>query len=208
MAQLLRTDPKNGVSPQTSPDPPGTPTFSIAAIRDGHIDLGGDHLKYVPRSISVPSRYQISRGDVLIVRGNANPDLVGKAGMVADHPPGCVYPDIVKRVTFNEEPGTSVTPEFAVLAWNQAVVHNQLLRRAKTSNGTLKINNRDVKQVIVPVPPGEEQAKLVQLCAGVDAEIDAQARIALSQTQLKKSLMHDLLTGRVRTLDHEEATAL
>ena len=196
---LLSGDPKNGNSPQASSQPPGIPTFSIAAVRDGRIDLdNSENLKYVQMPEKAAVRYRVKRGDVLIVRGNANPDLVGKAGMIERFPDRCIYPDITMRVIFRPDGATVVTPEYAVLAWNHPVVHNQVLRRAKTSNGTLKINSRDVKQIIMPVPPMDEQKKLVRLIAGVDAKIDALNQVCRAQEVLKRSLMQDLLTGKVR----------
>jgi type I restriction enzyme S subunit len=208
MDDLLAEEPKNGVSPNASSQPPGIPTFSIAAIRDGRVDLETpDHLKYTRVPDATAQRFRIQRGDVLIVRGNANPDLVGKAGIVSRFPSGCIYPDIAKRVVFRADGELTVNPEFGVLAWNHAVVHNQVLRRAKTSNGTLKINTRDVKQIVVPVPTQQEQTDLVQVVGGVDAEIEALRAVEVAQQQLKCSLMHDLLTGRMRVQKQGRAAA-
>ncbi len=206
--RLLAEEPKNGASPEASSHPPGTPTFSIAAIRDGRVDLGAnDNLKYARMPEKIAQRFRIQCGDVLIVRGNANPELVGKAGIVSRFPGGCIYPDIAKRVVFRTEGKPRISPEFAVLAWNHAVVHNQVLRLAKTSNGTLKINSRDVKQVVMPVPTEQEQAKLVQIAASVDAQIDSLTTVAAAQQGLKQALMQDLLTGRVRVQTGAETTA-
>jgi type I restriction enzyme S subunit len=206
--RLLSEDPKNGVSPEASSQPPGTPTFSIAAIRNGSIDLfSRDNLKYARIKETIAQRYAIRRGDVLIVRGNANPDLVGRAGMVTSFPTGCIYPDIVKRVVFRTDLRPKIIPDFGVLAWNHAVIHNQILRRAKTSNGTLKINNRDVKQIVMPVPPENEQAQIIRVTSAVDAQIDALNTMEAAQDQLKRALMHDLLTGRVRVKRPESAVA-
>jgi type I restriction enzyme S subunit len=197
--KLLAEDPKNGVSPRSSSEPPGIPTFSIAAVRDGRVDLDNpEHLKYALLPDQVAKRVRLTRGDLLIVRGNANPALVGKAGVVGRVPEGCIYPDITKRVVFRRDGVRNVSPEFAVLAWNHPIVHNQVLRRAKTSNGTLKINNRDVKQIVLPVPPNEVQANIVQLAAAVNLKIDALDKVLEIRKQLKRALMHDLLTGRVR----------
>lgn len=199
MESLLAEDPKNGVSPQATSQPPGTPTFSIAAVRDGKVDLTkANNLKYAKVSEQIAEKYRIHTGDVLIVRGNANPDLVGKAGRVNEFPEGCIYPDITKRVVFRRDGDNTVSPEYAVLAWNHSIIHNQVLRRAKTSNGTLKINNRDVKQIVMPVPPPSSQLQIVELVAALDAKTDALKQKLLSLEQLKKSLMQDLLTGKVR----------
>jgi type I restriction enzyme S subunit len=199
MLQLLAEKPQNGVSPEAFAEPPGTPTFSIAAIRDGRVNLqGNEHLKYVRVPDEVEERYALRKGDVLIVRGNANPALVGKAGMVRVVPDHCVFPDITKRVVFKTYGESRVSPEFAVLAWNHSVVHNQVLRRAKTSNGTLKINNRDVQQIAMPVPPRTEQALLVDLVGAADSQVDALSVVTDDLVRLKRALSHDLLTGKVR----------
>jgi type I restriction enzyme, S subunit len=196
---LLQAEPKNGVSPKATSQPPGIPTFSIAAIRHGKVDLENDeHLKYAQLPDKVARVYRVRQGDVLIVRGNANPDLVGKAGMIDRYPEGCIYPDITKRVVFRKEGECIVTPEYAVLAWNHSIIHNQILRRAKTSNGTLKINNRDVKQVVLPVPTLQGQAEIVEFAEALDHKIDGLGDVAYAYEQLKRSLMHDLLTGKVR----------
>lgn len=197
-AELLAEEPKNGVSPPAESQPPGNPTFSIAAVRNGRVDLGNkEHLKYVRIEPRIATKYAVRDGDVLVVRGNANPDLVGKCGIVAHSPAGCIYPDILKRLVFSDRED-GILPRYAALVWNHPLVHNQVLKRAKTSNGTLKINNRDVKQIILPLPSKHEQTELL----GV---IDAQERLAESLTRkvnaltrLKRGLMQDLLTGKVR----------
>ena len=115
---LLAEEPRNGISPQASSQPPGIPTFSIGAIREGRVDLKDrNNLKYVQISEDTARRYRIETGDVLIVRGNANPDLVGRAATVeTTFPRGCIYPDIAKRVVFRSNGWPKVLPAFAVLA--------------------------------------------------------------------------------------------
>lgn len=196
---LLTDDPKNGVSPESSVQPPGTPTFSIAAVRDGKVDLSNpNNLKYARVAERIAEKFRVNSGDVLVVRGNANPDLVGKAGRIGEFPEGCIYPDITMRIVFRSDGEHAVLPEYAVLAWNHPIVHNQVLRRAKTSNGTLKINNRDVRQIVMPVPPRDEQQQLVDLITAVESKADALRRKLRALGALRQSLMHDLLTGTVR----------
>lgn len=196
---LLASEPKNGISPKASSQPPGVPTFSIAAIRDGRVDLEDpSNLKYTDIPQRVVDRFRVHSGDVLVVRGNANPDLVGKSGRVGTYPESCIYPDITIRVAFRESGEGSVLPEYAVLAWNHPVVHNQVLRRAKTSNGTLKINGRDVRQIVMPVPPRAQQEEVVGLSTAIDSKASSLQAKRQALQQLKQSLMHDLLTGTVR----------
>jgi type I restriction enzyme S subunit len=192
-------DPKNGLSPESSSQPPGIPTFSIAAIRDGHVDLETrENLKYARVAEKTASRYHVHQGDILIVRGNANPELVGRAGIINHFPEGCIYPDITMRIAFRNEGEPRVSAAYALLAWNHPIVHNQVLRRAKTSNGTLKINSRDVNQIILPVAPEDEQAQVVKTIGAIDELIGSLIAVGNAQAQLKRSLMYDLLSGRVR----------
>jgi len=197
--KLLLGEPKNGFSPEATAQPPGTPTFSIGAIRNGKIDLDNPvYLKFARIPEKIAANFRLNQGDILIVRGNANPDLVGKAGIVDGFPPACIYPDIAKRIVFRRDGDTLVTPEFGVIAWNHPIVHNQILRRAKTSNGTLKINNRDVKQVIIPVPTPGEQRMIVKLVSTINTSIKHLSTIMVAYRHLKYSLMYDLLTGRAK----------
>jgi type I restriction enzyme S subunit len=195
------------VSPLASTRPPGYPTFSIAAVRHGRVNLNNpDHLKYARIRPEVAREFTVRKGDVLIVRGNANPSLVGKCGAIGEFPEGCIYPDILKRVVFREA-DDGVLPEYAVLAWNHFLVHNQVLKRAKTSNGTLKINSRDVKQIIMPVPPRAEQESLVAQMATSDAiERSLQSQF-VAMDRIKRGLLQDLLTGRVRVPVDRAATS-
>ena len=196
--KLLAEEPKNGVSPPAESQPPGTPTFSIGAVRGGRIDLTNqDHLKYVRIEDKIATKFAVHKGDILVVRGNANPGLVGKCGVIDEFPNGCIYPDILKRILFADT-DDGVLPDYAAMVWNHPLVHNQVLKRAQTSNGTLKINSRDVKQIILPVPPKEQQLSLMKLIRSQE-ELAARivARLKLLRS-LKRGLMQDLLTGKVR----------
>ncbi len=196
--KVLLGEPKNGISPNTESGPPGFITFSIAAVRHGRVDLlNRDHWKYARISAAEADSYRLNRGDLLIVRGNANPDLVGKCGIVEEMPADCIYPDILKRVHFDTS-ANGVDPRFAEIAWNHAVVHNQILKRAKTSNGTLKVNTRDVKQIVMPVPPRDEQERLVATVRAAESLERSLTATLAAHERLKRGLMQVLLTGRVR----------
>ena len=61
-----------------------------------------------------------------------------------------------------------------------------------------KINKSELSKIHVPVPPLPEQEKIASILSSIDSKIEVK-RQKLQQTQnLKKSLMQDLLTGKVR----------
>jgi type I restriction enzyme, S subunit len=63
------------------------------------------------------------------------------------------------------------------------------------------INLTTLKPLRIPVPPPDEQVRIAEIVDAADAAVAAlESKVAALQ-QLKKSLMHDLLTGTVRVTD-------
>ena len=71
--------------------------------------------------------------------------------------------------------------------------------RSLVQEGTQKnLNSAIVKDVLIPIPSSDEQQKIASILTSIDTNIE-QKQTKLTQTKnLKKSLMADLLTGRVR----------
>ena len=155
---LLAEGTRNGFSPQASQNSGHVPTLSISAIRGGLVVPEGS-LKYADVNPADVESFQLRRDDVLVVRGNGNRQLCGRAGIVKEFPKGCFYPDLLIRLRFRED---LFLPEFAVMQWNETKTHTRLLRKAKSTNGILKINNQDVQSHQLFVPPIAEQKRFVE----------------------------------------------
>ena len=156
--EVLSAKPRNGRSPRARSKPPGVATFSIAAVRDGQVDIFSN-LKYVDLTEEEAKPFRVHHGDMLVVRGNANEALLGRCGIVTKFPPGCIYPDLLMRLTPNE----SADPRWLAYLWNSDMVHNKLRAKAKTTSGTLKVNQHDVSTVLLPRPKLEEQLEIVRI---------------------------------------------
>lgn len=85
LRRFLKDRPKNGVSPAIGPAGE-TPTFSIAAVKDGLVRID-EHLKLTTIGQVEAKRFLVQKGDVLLLRGNGNRNLVGTAGIVDKEPP-------------------------------------------------------------------------------------------------------------------------
>ena len=197
--KALATKPRNGRSPRARAKPPGVPTFSIAAVRGGRVDIFGN-LKYVDLTDEEAKEFRIHQGDILVVRGNANEALLGRCGVVNDYPDGCIYPDILMRLVPNE----NFDSRYFAYLWNTDLIHSQLRAKAKTTSGTLKINQADVSTVLLPCPNLAEQLRIVGVVEGID-HFDSMNREALSAyRQVKEALMSVLLTGELRVAPDPE----
>lgn len=74
----------------------------------------------------------------------------------------------------------------------------EYLDSKSTQNAQKNINLQILRPLFVPVPPLSEQDALADIFVGVDKQLSSEtSKLATLQT-LKKGLMNDLLTGRVR----------
>jgi type I restriction enzyme S subunit len=156
--ELLAEGPRNGFSPPASPNSGRVPTLSISAIRGGKVVPAGS-LKYADVQDDAVEQFRLRRDDILVVRGNGNRLLCGRAGIVEDFPDGCFYPDLLIRLRFRED---ALLPEFAVMQWNERISHNRLLKKAKSSNGISKINGQDIQSHHLAAPPIKEQKEFLR----------------------------------------------
>jgi len=189
-SELFSTEPRNGLSPEANAEGVGYPTLSIGAIRDGQVLTGGN-VKYAIISSGEAEKFKLRKGDILVVRGNGNRNLVGKCGIVNEVPEGCFYPDLLIRIGFDE---TKVRSEFASLQWNSSIAHKRMLAKAKSTNGIWKVNGKDLRQHKLAVPPLEEQdafLKLMQPHKKLTKQI--KSKVNASQ-KLKHKLLNHLLT--------------
>ena len=148
VAALCVERPRNGRSPKCNAEGRGRPTLSVGCLYSGVVNTR-DNLKFAELDSLVYEQYRLRPGDVLVVRGNGNRELCGRAGIVLENASGCFFPDLLIRLRFDPN---LVLPAYAAIAWNALPVHRVLLGRAKSTNGIFKINGKDVREHCIPVP--------------------------------------------------------
>lgn len=165
-AELYSAPPRNGFSPKTNASGTGYPTLSIGSVRDGRVDPSGN-TKFAEISQSDLDVFRLRSGDILVVRGNGNKHLCGKAGLVMEVPDDCFYPDLLIRIAFDSE---RVLPDFAVAQWNDPLTHSNLLSLAKSTNGIWKVNGKDLRQHKLLIPDIEVQRETVKQLSIISAQ--------------------------------------
>jgi len=81
------------------------------------------------------------------------------------------------------------------------------LSRYVENSGVPQLNNKDLYPRYFVRAPDERQAEIIGVVAGAEQVEDALIAKADALEQLKRSLMHDLLTGRVRVGDAAKVVA-
>ena len=123
------------------------------------------------------ARYELQYGDVLLNEGQS-PSLVGRAAIYRGEIPGACFQNTLIRF----RAGKDVTPEFALLVFRR-YLHSGIFRSvARWSTNIAHLGLRRFRALPFPVPPLEEQGRIV-----------AAARRRLDATETQTSAVLDSL---------------
>ena len=197
------TDVRYGTSKASSERHWGNPVLRIPNVVSDRLSL--DDLAFVELPPVDVERLQLRDGDLLLVRTNGNPNYVGRS--VVFRPPDnrkWVYASYLIRVRLK----SGLLPEYVNVFLGLERGRRELLRRVTTSAGNHNINSNSIRLLKLPVPPSEDaQARIVGLAGVSRAQVDVLQAKAWALERLKKALLYDLLTGRVRVRDAATAAA-
>jgi type I restriction enzyme S subunit len=189
------TDVRYGTSNASNTNGWGHPALRIPNVLRGELSV--DDLSYVEVKAADSQRLMLRDGDLLLVRTNGNPHYVGRS--VVFHPPDgrhWIYASYLIRVRLGE----GLSPEYANLVLGLERGRRELLRRVTTSAGNCNINSNSIRLVRLPVPRLEsDQKRVVEAAHAVRAVQEAHLVELSALHDLKRALMHDLLTGKVCT---------
>ena len=138
---------------------------------------------------------ELQDNDILISRSNTR-ERVGYAGLYEGNPTPCFYPDLMMRVRVDH---AKIRPRYLDLLLQSEFARRFFQSRAGGTSGSMvKIKERDVRQMPVILPCGDEQDIVVErfkagaiLIAALRTQITAARRV-------KQSLLQNLLTGKIR----------
>ena len=86
-------------------------------------------------------------------------------------------------------------PEFVYYLLNY---HSRIIKAEAGTQAVPIINKSSFSALPVQVPPYKEQVQIADAIAGVDGRLVAQSKKLDATIKIKKALMQDLLTGKVR----------
>lgn len=172
-----------------------TPILRMGNIQQGDVVM--EELKYVTLSRALLERYSLKRGDVLFNRTNSQ-EWVGKVGIYRSDAPAVFASYLIRLHTDAEQ----VDNYYLGQLLNSYNAQCRIKRFATPGVQQVNINAKNLGKVLIPVPIGstglDEQNEIAALLEAADARSRSYAPVIATLGQLKKSLMHDLLTGSVR----------
>jgi type I restriction enzyme, S subunit len=136
----------------------------------------------------------LQAGDLLVVEGHADRRQIGRCAMATDDAVGMTFQNHLFRL----RPRADLLSDFGCLWLNSWHAQKYWNAMCATSSGLNTINQRMLRRLRIAVPPRSEQERIVSISDASKAQIRELERNLATLGLLKKSLMHDLLTGAVR----------
>lgn len=166
--------------------------------RNGEIDLSSNVMHIDPDEATKYKPYELRQGDILIVMVGAT---VGKLAVVPAHCENFLLNQNMWRLTVKDFQLYDQTFAYYALS---PVIERFLSRQQGSARGFL--TQKDFSQELIAMPPMHEQIILSGMISSVDDKLRSQRAIYAQLKNLKKALMQDLLTGKVRVkVDQKES---
>lgn len=180
------------LGPHRRPTSRSVPYLRVGNVFRGRIDFSDVARFDATRSELAERRIEI--GDLLVVEGHANVDEIGRVARADDRAQGMTFQNHLFRLR-----SLRAESRFSELFLNGQVVRSYWRRVCSTSSGLNTINQSLLRGVPFLLPPEREQVRIVAAEVAVSARIVGLTSELAKLHALKSALMHDLLTGRVRT---------
>lgn len=171
-------------SPANRPGQHARPYLRVANVQRGELDLR--EIKYINVPDSDMPTYRLQPDDLLVCEGNSA-DLVGRPAIWRGEIPDCVHQNHVLKVRLDQ---AKVMPEYVLEYMHTAAARNYFRSRAKFTTNLASINSNDLRELSLPIPPMEEQKRLVEKVtaertkiANLKAEAEAKAKQAKADVE-------------------------
>ena len=174
--------------------PSAIPLVKIGNLQSGQIKFG-ENTDYVDsQKYSELPEFRLNEGEILIALSGAT------TGKIAVAQKGLGQALVNQRVgIFRIKVATKIFQNFLPHLLNTDNFRSSVFEGLdKGAQENLSPSN--IKKVMIPIPPLNEQTKIAEILSSVDDAIEKSESRRNRLDQTKKSLMADLLTGRVRTV--------
>jgi type I restriction enzyme S subunit len=150
--------------------------------------------KALPATIEPELAAEVQIGDIIVSRANTT-ELCG-----AVHRVHSLYTRLLLcDKTWRLHPKDDVNPDWLVAALKHPAARKQIEANATGTSDSMKnIAKRDFRNVVVPRPSKPEQDEIANVLNAIDAQVETLEQKVSALNELKRSLLQNLLTGKIR----------
>src|SRR5690554_6783785 len=179
------------------------PYLRVANVQDGYLDLS--EIKSIRVERGRLERFSLKDEDVLVNEGG-DFDKLGRGAIWDNQISPCVHQNHVFVVRTDK---SCLLPKFFNYLSGSQYGKKYYLGCAKQTTNLASLNSSQLKAFPVLLPPVDEQAAICDLLDSMDKKITLSEKKKSAAEALKRALMQDLLTGKVRVngCDNESAVA-
>ena len=183
---------RNGLTYRNNPELEGFPVSRIETISKGEIDFG--KVGYGGVTLAGNEKHLLKTGDILFSHINSMLH-VGKVAIYKRGMPELLHGMNLLRIT----PNSDFIPEFLFYVLQSNDVRKQIWSKAKHAVNQASINIRELKSVVIPKPPINEQHKIVELLedhlSRLDAALTDVKQAKIKAAQFRRSFVHEMTTA-------------
>jgi len=150
--------------------------------------------KALPSTIEPEISAEVHVGDIIVSRANTT-EFCG-----AVHRVHSLYTRLLLcDKTWRLHPKNDVNPDWLVAALKHPAARKQIEANSTGTSDSMKnIAKRDFRNVVVPRPGKGEQNEIANVLNAIDVQVEAHEQKVSALREVKQSLLHELLTGKVR----------
>lgn len=169
------------------------PYIRVSDFKNGTISK--DDLKFVsPEHQRQIARYTIGKDDLYISIAGT----LGIVGFVPEDLDGAQLTENAAKIVLKD--ATIISKEYLARVLQSEVGQAQIQVKKGVGGGVPKLALFRIAEINVPLPLLDEQQRIADVVGAVDAMLEENHRSVDQLQRLKRGLMDDLLTGRVRTV--------
>lgn len=183
---------KNGMNFSKEAMGIGFPFVNLQNIFGNNV-IDGRNLGKAMASDSQLKDYNLQKGDVLFVRSSVKLEGVGEAALVPQNLENTTYSGFIIR--FRDEYG--LDNNFKRFLFGIESVRNQIMAQA-TNSANKNISQTVLENLCLKIPNKSEQEKIGLYFSNLDNLITLHQCKCDKYSNIKKGMMSDLLTGKIR----------
>ncbi|REJ07747.1 restriction endonuclease subunit S [Halobacillus trueperi] len=165
----------------------GHPYIRVADLGEEGINM--ESIQFVPYEVATKiTRYRIYKGELYI-------SVAGTLGKVGEVPPELDGANLTENADRLSE--ISCDKDYLKYVLKSSIVQ-RYINREQTLNAQPKLALTRIKKFIIPLPPKDEQMKIAEIISSFELKLINETEKSNKLKNLKKGLMQQLLTGKVR----------
>lgn len=172
----ILVDLRYGTSKKCSLKKSGIPVLRIPNIVRGKIDDA--NLKYTALSEEERENLKLRTGDLLLIRSNGSESIVGRTAVVGKDDERYAFAGYLVRLRSDPQ---NINATFLSQVFDSGLVRHQIEFPIRTTSGVKNINSTEIVNLLFPLPPLEEQERIVSkvsqlmtLCEKIERDLESQ----------------------------------